>query len=138
MNTMTLKKLQLLIVAFGLIFISLPQSLLSQNCNFACNDTINISVDRNCEIFVTPDMILEGPNSACSNTSITVISGNASIGQLITRQYVGQTLRVDISQGANNCSAYIKVEDKLAPEVNDYKVAYKSFLEKNGLGDLMN
>ncbi len=99
-------------------FFSVVTVSIAQTCTFACNDTVNISVDRDCQVVITPDMVLEGSDPNCSTANITVFNASgASIGRLITREYVGTTLRVRISDATNSCDAYIKVEDKLAPEI---------------------
>lgn len=116
---MTIAKLSKKIICLGTLMLIFTMGAISaQNCIFACNDTVNISVDRDCQVVITPDMVLEGSDPNCNSANITVFSAQgASIGRLITREYVGQTLRVLISDANNSCNAYIKVEDKLAPEI---------------------
>ena len=47
----------------------------------ACNDNVQVSVDENCEAFITADMILEGGPFCEQEFNITVMSGVSTIGQ---------------------------------------------------------
>jgi len=115
---MILNSFRLFIAAIGLALFSMPNNALGQGCTFACNDTINISVDRDCEVFISPDIVLEGSVEACENVEISVFDqNNIEVGQLVTRQFVGQTLRVVIEEGLNTCHSFVTIEDKLAPEI---------------------
>jgi len=115
---MILNSFRLFIAAIGLALFSMPNNALGQGCTFACNDTINISVDRDCEVFISPDIVLEGSIEACENVEISVFDqNNIEVGQLVTRQFVGQTLRVVIEEGLNTCHSFVTIEDKLAPEI---------------------
>jgi hypothetical protein len=115
---MILNSFRLFIVAIGLVLLSIPNIAFGQGCTFACNDTINISVDRDCEVFISPDIVLEGSTEACAGVSISVFDQNdREVGQLVTREFVGQTLRVVIEEGRNTCHSFVTIEDKLAPEI---------------------
>ena len=115
---MILNSFRLFIAAIGLAVFSMPNNAFGQGCTFACNDTINISVDRDCEVFISPDIVLEGSIEACNNVEISVFDqNNMEVGQLVTRQFVGQTLRVVIEEGLNTCHSFVTIEDKLAPEI---------------------
>ena len=92
------------------------------SCTFACNDTVNVSVNRNCEAIITADMILEGYNfGACpppGNLKIYDKNGVPINGVRLTKQYVGQYLKVEMSSSSQGtCWGYIKLEDKLPPAV---------------------
>ena len=115
---MILNSFRLFIFAIGLALFSMPNKAFGQGCTFACNDTINISVDRDCEVFISPDIVLEGSIGACNGVNISVFDeDNREVGQLVTREFVGQTLRVLIEQGLNSCHSFVTIEDKLAPEI---------------------
>jgi len=81
----------------------------------ACNSSVNVSLNNNCELDITPDMILEG-NHLCNDAYtlfITDASGNVITGS-ITQDKLGETLTVSVEQecGDNSCWGYLTVEDK--------------------------
>ncbi len=85
----------------------------------SCNDNLQISLDQNCEITLTPDMILEG---GCDDSYYTVAiidaDGNPA-GNVIDGSYVNQTItvRVTHNDSGNYCWGTISIEDKIAPEI---------------------
>ncbi len=85
----------------------------------ACNDTIHVSLDEECEVLVTPDMVLEGDHYGCADDYLVIVydqSGNP-IGNLISSAYVNQLLYVEVYDinTNNHCSSIIKLEDKYPP-----------------------
>lgn len=90
-----------------------------------CSHDINVSVDQNCEVLVTADMLLSG-NYGCINAfDVTVYNGPTtghpilSTSPLITDIYCGETLAVKITNGVNNsCWGLITLEDKSGPIIN--------------------
>ncbi len=120
-------------------------TLIAQDCPLVCNDTVQVSINYACEADLYPDLLLEGQGAdADCNYSIVVYDGNnAIIAQssfdengtpadytddiLIAHPIVNQSM-VDANfsigvfespdPNANNCWSVIKVEDKIAPNVN--------------------
>ena len=96
----------------------------------ACNNSINLSLDGNCEAWITPDMILEGDDYACLDDYCVVIKdlngniiGTSENGtNKLTLAHVNTTVVVSIcescDEGANCCWGYVKVEEKLIPLVD--------------------
>ena len=87
-----------------------------QNEFVACNNLVNVSLNNNCELDITPDMILEGDH-LCNDAYSLVITdalGNDLTGSTITQDQLGQTLNVSVEQicGANSCWGQLIVEDK--------------------------
>ncbi|MCB0690911.1 MAG: hypothetical protein KDC16_04670, partial [Saprospiraceae bacterium] len=89
----------------------------AQNCPLGCNNNVQISMDNDCEVEVTPEMILEGEGAGC-NYIVTVLGPNnipIPTSPIITGDYIGQTLTVRVSLGNNSCWGSISIEDKLPP-----------------------
>lgn len=83
-----------------------------------CNNFLNISVDENCEAFITPDMILEGSNYQCyDDYAVTVKLGINAIPNPITGTYLGQQLTVTITHlpSGNSCWSTVVLSDNLPP-----------------------
>ena len=89
------------------------------NTTMACNDGLQVSLDDNCVVTITPDMILEDPQYA--DDQYTVVLMDAANQQLPTAEvdysYVNQTLSVNILLNgcAASCWGNITIEDKLPP-----------------------
>nr|MDQ3016115.1 HYR domain-containing protein [Bacteroidota bacterium] len=87
----------------------------------ACNDNIQVSVNEECEAFVTTDMILEGGPYGCYDDYIVAVQGfgSGNGGVLINSNAIGQTLTVTITDPAtgNSCWGTISVEDKIPPTI---------------------
>lgn len=83
--------------------------------SIACNDLVQISLDSICEAIVGADEILEGGSYGCYDDYEVVIYNkqNQPIGNVLTKTYIGQTLKVSVFNSAgNSCWGLIKVEDK--------------------------
>ena len=82
----------------------------------ACNNLVNVSLNNNCELDITPDMILEGDHlcNDAYNLIITDASGNDLTGAIITQDQLGELLTVSVEQicGNNSCWGQLVVEDK--------------------------
>lgn len=94
-------------------------------CPLACNNLVQVSMDEDCIVEITPDMMLEGnglPGSCLYVVQVLGLNGQplpAPAGltgnNWVTSSNVGQTLTVRVWLGANSCWGTIKIEDKLAP-----------------------
>ncbi len=86
-----------------------------------CNNTVQVSVDEDCLVPVTPDMILEGAAGSddCYTIRLYDGEGNELPGAVITDAEVGDTLSVHAVYNANGnyCWGNIIVEDKLNPTI---------------------
>ncbi len=102
----------LLLLAFGTA---------SAQCPLGCNNSVQISLDTDCMVEVTPDMVLEGQGTnGCDYTVQVLGSNNQPIpnSPFVGADYIGATLTVKISLGANSCWGSISIEDKLPPEID--------------------
>lgn len=90
-------------------------------CPLACNNNVQVSMDDDCEVEITPDMMLEGQGvgATCLYTvEVQLPNGNPiPTSPVVNSLYIGQTLNVKVRLGLNSCWGVIKVEDKLAPRI---------------------
>lgn len=93
----------------------------SAQCPLACNNSIQISLDTDCSVEVTPDMVLEGQGTGSCDYTVQVLgSNNQPIpgSPVVGAAYIGMTLTVKVSLGTNSCWGTITIEDKLAPIID--------------------
>jgi hypothetical protein len=92
------------------------------SCPLACNNLVHVSMDEDCRVTITPDMMLEGQGvSPSCNYSVQVLKANGQQLETnpdVTSANVGQTLTVRVWLGANSCWGTIKIEDKLPPVID--------------------
>lgn len=84
----------------------------------ACNDLVQISLDIECAAVIGPDQILEGDFYGCYDDYQVVVYNkqNQPIGNVITGQYIGDQLRVEVrGPNGNKCWGEILIEDKYPP-----------------------
>lgn len=84
----------------------------------ACNNTIQISLDQDCEIIVTPDMVLEGADQYClEGYTVNITNQNGtSYGNTLSYINLGQTLTAEVTgPHGNSCWSTIELEDKAPP-----------------------
>ena len=107
---------------FFLMFLTFGRNANAQSCPLACNNLVQVSLDDDCRVEVTPDMMLEGQGTDPSCTyQVTVLGANGlpiAGTPFVTGNHIGMTLTVKVSLGLNSCWGTIKVEDKLAPVIN--------------------
>lgn len=89
--------------------------------SLACITSVNLTISpASCSLKITPDMLLSVAPSCASTFEVRVgpINGQ-SFGDVVTSQYVGQTLRaVVIDKQTNNfCSSNILVRDLTKPVI---------------------
>jgi hypothetical protein len=96
-------------------------------CSLACNDLVNVSLDEDCIVTITPDIMLEGQGIPANCTyTVQVLNANGTprtfangtSNPVVNSGDIGKTLQVRVFLGANSCWGLVKVEDKLAPRVN--------------------
>ncbi|MEZ5049396.1 MAG: hypothetical protein R2766_07075 [Saprospiraceae bacterium] len=85
----------------------------------ACNNLVNISLDGQCSVFITPAMLLESEVNSSYTITIKDSDGQV-IDNPVTSDYVGQTLVVTVADncGGNSCWSSVTIEDYLGPEIN--------------------
>lgn len=87
-------------------------------CPLGCNNSVQISLDNDCQVTVTPDMILEGQGSASCNYTVEVLDANDNPipNAVVDGVYIGQTLKARVlTDDGNSCWGSITIEDKLKP-----------------------
>lgn len=115
----------------GLFIFLFTNQVTAQQCPLVCNNDVQISLDDDCQVEVTPDMILEGegPISCDYQVEISDMNGNViPTSPIITNLYVGKTLQVSVSLGtdpnANSCWGLVHIEDKIRPTIECPDTAY--------------
>jgi hypothetical protein len=112
----------------GLVRNSFPILLLlfsiqSYGQSLACNGSLNVSLDLDCEAEITADMMLEGsyPGTGADYTiEISGITGNTVSAPGV------YTVRVTYNPTGNRCWGNILVEDKLAPLIESCPCSVES------------
>ncbi len=90
-----------------------------------CNDLSIVSLDTDCAVEVTPDMVLEGiPVDTSYIVHLTTLAG-ASIGTVLTAAHLGLTVRATVTDTltGNSCWGLLQVEDHLAPTISCTNIA---------------
>ena len=111
-------------------FAAAMNAAMAQIPSCACKGSIQVSVDGACEAVVTADAILASGSTCGGTTSATVVLMKTPTGGVIAQGvgaatltdgvlYIGKTIygKVIDASGQNSCWTTIKVEDKLAPEI---------------------
>jgi hypothetical protein len=85
--------------------------------NVACNDRVQISLDEDCEIVVTPDMILEGTYYCYDDYSVELIDRGRVIPNLLNASHIGRVITTKVTHlpSGNYCWGTLTVEDKMKP-----------------------
>ncbi len=97
------------------------------SCPLSCNNLVQVSMDDDCIVEITPAMILEGQGPSGCDYRVQVLGTNGQplppppgyTGNVwITSANIGQTLTVRVWLGNNSCWGTIKIEDKLPPVID--------------------
>lgn len=87
----------------------------------ACKSNIQVSLDNDCAVLITPSMIIAGTQSpdAPYIVMLTDNKGNAIPGGIVTKEHIGKTVTAKLIEGCsgNSCWGQIAVEDKTAPVI---------------------
>jgi hypothetical protein len=89
-------------------------------CPLICNKNVNISMDDDCRVEITPAHLLEGVPALTCVYTVVVMGSNGqplSTSPFVTSAHVGMTLDVKITYDHNSCWGRIKVEDKKIPTI---------------------
>ena len=93
----------------------------SAQCPLNCNNNVQVSLDADCEVTITPAMILEGegPSTCPYQVILKSPSGVPMAQPVVTSAHIGMTLEVEVRRTDNNnrCWGTITVEDKLPPSI---------------------
>ena len=102
------------------------------NCDviLACNNSVQISLDEDCNMYIEPEMILKGlpypedffdvEAKLPDGTKLTQTTVGSAKWANINSAHIGKTLevKVDLRGCGNSCWGYAKIEDKLAPIID--------------------
>lgn len=93
------------------------------NCQMACNNLVQVSVNSMCEAEILAEMILEGEYGECAELGffqVTLYDGNTKVNMPLDKSYINKKLRVNVRNIVcnNNCWGYLVVEDKTPPVLN--------------------
>ena len=87
----------------------------------ACRSNINVSIDADCSLEITPSMIVAGPVNPNAPYNVMLLDphGNPIPGNIINGSHLGKTITAKLIEGCsgNSCWGFIKVEDKSAPKI---------------------
>lgn len=104
------------------VFLMLFAFNASAQCPLGCNNNLQISLDNDCSVTVTPDMILEGQGTDAScDYMVEILDANDNIipgSPVVDGDYIGMTLKARVRNGLNSCWGYITIEDKLRPTID--------------------
>ncbi len=107
---------------FLFAFLAIAGYTNAQSCPLVCNNLVQVSLDDDCKVEITPDMMLEGQGTDPLCTYSVTVMGSANGlpipgSPFVTSSHIDKTLTVKISLGQNSCWGQIKVEDKLGPKI---------------------
>ncbi|MDQ3141877.1 MAG: T9SS type A sorting domain-containing protein [Bacteroidota bacterium] len=93
------------------------------NCQLACNNNVQISVNSICEAEILSSMILEGEDEICASLGfyeVNIYYNNKKVILPLDQSYIGKKLRVSIRNIVcnNSCWGTILLEDKTPPALN--------------------
>ncbi len=93
------------------------------NCQMACNNTIHLSVNSNCEADLLADMVLEGDYATCADLGFFTVSltyNGVPVSLPLNKSYVGKKLIVTVKNivCGNTCWGNVLIEDKTPPLLN--------------------
>lgn len=84
-----------------------------------CNNLVQASLDEDCEVLVTADMMTEGTVNDGDFTVTIVNQQNVPVPNPATGAYIGQLLTATVTHNAsgNSCWGNLELEDKIDPTV---------------------
>ncbi|MEO6038605.1 MAG: T9SS type A sorting domain-containing protein [Saprospiraceae bacterium] len=122
---------------FVLAVMVLISTAASAQCTLVCDNLVQLSLDEDCEVEITPPMLLESNSCPNGNLIVQMKINNVWVPAIVTSAQIGQTIQVRVKDlvSGNLCWGYVHVEDKLAPvivcanislscAVTDYSPAY--------------
>lgn len=110
------KEKGIFVLSFFLVFSTLGS--LSAQCSLACDNLVQVSLDRDCSALITADMILEDSTAGCTYTVVVKdLNGLPIPDNTVRARHIGKFLQVGVFAGGNSCWGFILVEDKLPPVI---------------------
>ena len=93
------------------------------NCQLACNNQVQVSVNSICEAEILADMILEGENGECARMGffeVTIYYNNIKVNLPLSQFYLNKKLKVNVRNIVcnNSCWGNLVLEDKTPPVMN--------------------
>ncbi|MBK6572142.1 MAG: hypothetical protein IPG21_06680 [Saprospiraceae bacterium] len=90
------------------------------NCQLACNNTVQVSVNSMCEAQIISQMILEGESTECADLGfyqVTIYYNNQLVNLPLGQSWIGKKLRVNVRNivCGNSCWGNLLLEDKTPP-----------------------
>ncbi|MCB0705567.1 MAG: hypothetical protein KDC34_09675 [Saprospiraceae bacterium] len=113
----------LLFIGFSWFWI-LPEpeqfSFVHATNTIACNDSIYVSMDANCQALLHPDDLVEGFVGDPADYSILIHSGPNLVPNPIPADYLWETLvaTVTFDPTGNSCWSFVLPQDKTGPVIN--------------------
>lgn len=105
-----------------LLVLTTGENFAQTQCPLACNNLVQVSMDVDCEVTITPDMMLEGngvPPSCDYRVEVLGANGQPLVpADVVNRSHVNKTFNVRVWLGNNHCWGKILVEDKLPPVID--------------------
>jgi len=90
----------------------------------SCNNAINVTLNDQCELMLTPDMILEEPDPSIPDEQYEIVVTDAASGTMLSTGLVdpsllGIELKIEITHecSGQTCWGYVTLEDKNIPEL---------------------
>jgi len=87
----------------------------------SCIGNTNLSLDGDCEVLITPELILTSPilPGQAYSVMLTTESGEVIPNATLTAAHIGMTVSAKVIDGCsgNACWGYILVEDKIKPTI---------------------
>lgn len=101
--------------------IELVVSIGSQSGSVSCLGNVQVSLDKNCEVQLTPKMLLIGGPYDPSSHAVMVFNKDGSLipNNILRYEHVGKPLTAKVINACsgNSCWSTIRVEDKLKPDI---------------------
>jgi len=92
--------------------------LFGQECNeLVCNGNLQISLGIECELEVTPDMVLEAPTGQGDYEIVFFETDGSSIGNILTADQSGKTLTYRVTCSGNSCWGEATIETNAIPDI---------------------
>ncbi|HRH99770.1 MAG TPA: T9SS type A sorting domain-containing protein [Saprospiraceae bacterium] len=93
------------------------------NCQLACNNDIQVSVNSLCMADILADMVLEGESGICSDLGFFKLElsyNGLPVSLPLNKSYVGKRVTVKVSNivCGNSCWGTLRLEDKSPPTLN--------------------
>ena len=90
----------------------------------SCNNSINVTLNDQCELMLTPDMILEERDTLIPDEQFEIVVTDATSGTMLSSGLVdpsllGIELKIEITHecSGQTCWGYVTLEDKNIPEL---------------------